>query len=123
WEQPDPTVQHSWLAGVQGDADPPGPTLFGGQVSIPYDGGHGTFVAGVARCMAPEGNMYVGDHFPYSGGGLEYVLVSKLEELISTQAPDLINLSAGTYTRGDLPPLAFTEFRSRHPGLTLVAAA
>jgi hypothetical protein len=122
WEQPSPDL-HPWLAGVQGVADPPGPTLAGGQLSIPYEGGHGTTVAGVARCAAPGAGVYVGNHFPYSGGTLEYMLASDLETLITDHHPDLINLSAGGYTRGDVPPLSFIEFRQRHPDITLVTAA
>jgi hypothetical protein len=122
WEQPSPDL-HPWLAGVGGVADPPGPTLAGGRLSIPYEGGHGTMVAGVARCMAPGAGVYVGNHFPYSGGTLEYMLARDLETLIADQSPDLINLSAGGYTRGDAPPLSFIEFRHRHPGVTLVTAA
>lgn len=122
WEQPAPDL-HPWLAGVAGVADPPGPTLAGGQLSIPYDGGHGTMVAGMARCTAPGAGVYVGSHFPYSGGTLEYMLARDLETLIADQSPDLINLSAGGYTHGDVPPLSFIEFRQRHPDVTLVTAA
>ena len=46
----------------------------GGELSIPYEGGHGTMVAGVARCTAPGAGVYVGNHFPFSGGTLEYML-------------------------------------------------
>ena len=122
WEQSS-SNPHPWLNGVQGKLDPPGPTLANGQPSIPYEGGHGTMVAGVARCTAPGARVYVGRHFPYSGGALEYELASELETLIDEQHPDLINLSAGGYTRGDAPPLSFTEFRRRHPDVTLVTAA
>ena len=122
WEQPSSNL-HPWLNGVEGKLDPPGPTLANGQPSIPYEGGHGTMVAGVARCTAPGARVYVGRHFPYSGGALEYELASELETLIDEQHPDLINLSAGGYTRGDAPPLSFTEFRQRHPDVTLVTAA
>ena len=122
WQQP-PANLHPWLAGVAGVPDPPGPALAGGQLTIPYEGGHGTMVAGMARCMAPGAGVYVGSHFPYSGGTLEYMLAMDLETLIAGQSPDLINLSAGGYTRGDVPPLAFTEFRRQHPDVTLVAAA
>jgi subtilisin family serine protease len=122
WQQP-PANLHPWLAGVAGVPDPPGPALAGGQLTIPYEGGHGTMVAGMARCTAPGAGVYVGSHFPYSGGTLEYMLAMDLETLIAGQSPDLINLSAGGYTRGDVPPLAFTEFRRRHPDVTLVAAA
>ena len=122
WQQP-PANLHPWLAGVVGVADPPGPALASGQLTIPYEGGHGTMVAGMARCMAPGANVYVGNHLPYSGGTLEYMLARDLEGLIAGQSPDLINLSAGGYTHGDLPPLSFIEFRRRHPDVTLVAAA
>ncbi len=117
---PDP---HPWLAGVRGVADPPGPTLASGQPRIPYDGGHGTMVAGVARGVAPGARVYVGRHFPYSGGAVETDLARDLETLINDEHPDLINLSAGGYTRGDAPPLSFLEFGQQHPDVTLVTAA
>ena len=124
WQRP---PDQPWLAGVDGADDPHGPTLAGGQPSIPYEGGHGTFVAGVARCAAPGARVYVGNHFPYAGGTVEYQLARDLETLIDDQHPDLINLSAGGYTRGDHPPLSFLEFhdrlRQRQLDLTLVAAA
>jgi hypothetical protein len=122
WEQPPPDL-HPWMTGVDGVPDPPGPTLAGGRLSIPYEGGHGTMVAGVARCAAPGAGVWVGNHFPYSGGTLEYMLARDLETLIADKSPALINLSAGGYTRGNVPPLSFIEFRQRHPGVTLVTAA
>jgi Subtilase family len=121
WE-PHPD-QPPWLVGVDGVPDRRGPVLADDQPSILYEGGHGTFVAGVARCAAPGARVYVGSHFPYSGGTLEHMLARDLEALIDEHHPDLINLSAGGYTRGDAPPLSFLEFRRRHPDVTLVAAA
>lgn len=122
WKQPSPHL-HPWLTGVDGVADQPGPALASGQLTIPYEGGHGTMVAGMARCTASGADVYVGNHFPYTGGTLEYMLARDLETLIADKSPDLINLSAGGYTRGDAPPLSFIEFRQRHPDVTLVAAA
>ncbi len=116
-------ARHPWLAGVTGETDPLGPVLPGGQRSIPQYAGHGTFVAGVASCMAPGATVYVNNHFSMSGGELEYVIIAKLEQLIQEFSPDVISLSAGTYTRKNWAPLAFSDFRRRHPEITLVAAA
>src|SRR5262249_50219175 len=44
--------QHPWLNGVGGEADLLGPVLPSGLQLIPAFAGHGTFIAGVARCVA-----------------------------------------------------------------------
>src|SRR6266508_1767586 len=46
-------TDHSWLGGVTGDLDP----VVNGQIES-YTG-HGTFIAGVARCMAPATEVFV----------------------------------------------------------------
>ena len=117
------TARCPWLAGVTGELDPLGPAQAGGLPRIPEYAGHGTFVAGVAKCMAPTATVYVNNHFSQSGGELEHVIIGKLEQLIEEQSPDVISLSAGTYTRNNWAPLAFSEFRRRHSDITLVAAA
>jgi subtilisin family serine protease len=116
-------ARYPWLAGVDGERDPLGPTQAGSLQGIPEYAGHGTFVAGVAKTMAPTAAVYVNDHFTLSGGVLEHVIIAKLEQLIEEQSPDVVSLSAGTYTRNNWAPLAFTEFRRRHSEITLVAAA
>ena len=121
--QPLDPAQYPWLAGVAGEPDPLGPVLPNGLQAIPEYAGHGTFVAGVARCMAPGADVYVNNHFALSGGEREDVIIRKLEELILNYEPDVVNLSAGTYTRRNWAPLSFFYFRQRHQDLTLVAAA
>jgi Subtilase family len=116
-------ARYPWLADVTGEPDLLGPTLPSGLPHIPEFTGHGTFVAGVARCMAPRATVYVNNHFDKSGGELEHVIIGKLEQLIQEQSPDVICLSAGTYTRNNWAPLAFSDFRRRHSDITLVAAA
>jgi hypothetical protein len=115
-------VGHPWLAGVTGDPDDLDPPGLSGLPRIPQFAGHGTFIAGVARCMAPRTEVFVNDHFTASGGELEYVIIEKLEQL-AKQSPDIINLSAGTYCRRNWTSLGFESFRQRHPEITLVAAA
>jgi hypothetical protein len=115
-------AQYPWLAGVTGELDPLGATAPSGLPRIPAFTGHGTFVAGVARTMAPGAKVFVNNHFAASGGELESVMVAKLEEL-AQKSPDIINLSAGTYTRNNWTALGFDAFHLRHPKITLVAAA
>jgi hypothetical protein len=127
-------ARYPWLEGVDGDrrADPlgrilprglPGIPDEGEWRSIPFEAGHGTFVAGVARSMAPRANVYVGNHFTVAGAALEYEVISGLDELIRDQSPHVINVPAGGYTRKDLPLLSFSDFGQRHADIPLVAAA
>jgi len=116
-------TDHLWLDGVRGDLDDLGPVLPGGRRLIPEYTGHGTFIAGVIRSMAPDTDLYVADHFPASGAWLEHEIVESLERLVTRFSPHLISLSAGTYTRNGWEPLSFALFHDRFPDLTLVAAA
>jgi hypothetical protein len=111
-----------WLAGVTGEPDRLPQPLPGKRQRIPAFAGHGTFVAGVARCLAPTARVLVTDHFTVSGAELESEMVRSLDEL-AVRTPELICLSAGTYTRGNWGSLGFNDFRRRWPNLTLVAAA
>lgn len=111
-----------WLGGVTGAVDPLGPQVAGGLYDIPKYCGHGTFVAGVARCEAPEAVVYVANEFSYGGGLLEWQVVQTLQGLLaSTPAPQVVNLSAGSYTRNNWLPLSFLGFDGG--GVTLVCAA
>ena len=110
-----------WLHGVHGDDEANGPDL------RPY-AGHGTFIAGVVRCVAPETKVFVqgfaigGLH---GGGVLESDLVHHLEKALDHD-PQVINLSAGCRTRMDLPSIALEKFHRkhlRHRDCVLVAAA
>jgi hypothetical protein len=122
WNPPSGTDPRTpWLQGVTGDDEANGPDL------RPY-AGHGTFIAGVVRCMAPETTIYVeGFAIGGLGGGgvLESDLVVQLEEAL-THDPQVINLSAGCRTRDDHPSIALEVFhrtRLRKRDCVLVAAA
>jgi subtilisin family serine protease len=113
-----------WLAGVTGEIEdaflpPPDGTI------RPY-AGHGTFIAGVVRTMAPKAEVVVKGVFTVAGATWESELVVKLDEALA-ESPDVISLSAGTRTRNDLSSLGFDVFYeerlSRVKGLLLVAAA
>jgi hypothetical protein len=111
---------HPWLAGVTGDFDP-----LTDPSHIPVYCGHGTFVAGVARCMAPACEVVVHNIFDVAGAALETRIVKALDAALG-RGPDIISLSAGGTSRKDIPLLGFEGFwrRYRHfKGTVLVAAA
>jgi subtilisin family serine protease len=129
-----PALPWSWLANnpaVTGDPEP-------NDIRDPGTGhlrayaGHGTFVAGVVRAMAPKCkvkvlNLLIDAQQP-GGGVLESQLVDDLYDALDGQElPHLINLSAGCPTRLDLPSLSFTAWRRdlevQHPDLDLVLVA
>jgi subtilisin family serine protease len=115
-------AQVPWLTGVTGEPDVLPPPLADGRQPIPAFAGHGTFIAGVVRCLAPEADVVVTDHLSVSGAELESEMVRKLDQLAATR-PEIICLSAGTYTRQNWTSLGFEEFRRRWPEVILVAAA
>jgi hypothetical protein len=117
-----PAPRARWLNGVDGELENP----FDPAGNIRPYAGHGTFIAGVVRCIAPAAEVYVKGVFTRAGATWESDLVPKLFEALDGGA-DIISLSAGTRTRGDLPSLGFEVFFEEVvngvKGLALVAAA
>ena len=122
WHPPAATDPRTpWLHGVDGDDENNGPDL------REY-AGHGTFIAGVVRCLAPDTGVFV-EGFAVNGVGgggiLESDMVVQLIEALDHK-PQVINLSAGCRTREDRPPLSFEVFWSHYlkrRDCVLVAAA
>jgi subtilisin family serine protease len=116
-------TRYSWLADVEGDDDPlvmVGPQ----QRRIAPFAGHGTFVAGVAKCMAPRAKIYVANNLYVSGMTTEFSIVRTIEQLIQRKpSPDIVNLSAGMYTRNDWTSLGFEGLRRRQGQFTLICSA
>jgi subtilisin family serine protease len=110
-----------WLAGVQGDTDPrdePNGTI------LPY-GGHGTFVAGVLRCMAPEAQVHVENVFDTAGSTLESEVAMRLNAAFGFGF-EIVHVTASCHTWKNVPPLAleaWLELLRPYKGVVCVAEA
>jgi Subtilase family len=88
--------QFPWLQGVGGETDPRlGPN---GKI-LPY-AGHGTFVAGVVRCMAPGATIYVANIFNRAGSALESHFVRRLNKAFGFGF-EILHVTASCLTRNN----------------------
>jgi subtilisin family serine protease len=116
-----------WIRGVEPDtrADIEDPDRIRQGFADPY-AGHGTFVAGVTRCLAPASHIVVEREIEVSGFVREASLIKQIHQALS-RSPDIISMSAGGYTRGNVPSLAFQvlweERLSQLGGVVFVSAA
>jgi subtilisin family serine protease len=121
----DAAETHPWLAGVSGDLDPLPPEDPPGTQPIPPYTGHGTFVAGVARCMAPAADIVVTDVFSTAGSELESNWIPRLEAALGLGV-DIFHLTIAAHSRHDFPLIAFREWLKHlreHSGAVCVVAA
>ena len=91
--------------------------------------GHGTFIAGVIKCRAPQARI---KHYSIGTGVAvsELVMVAAIIRALDddpAKPPHIINLSAGCHTRRDSGPKTFQQLwkdrLSTMPGTILIAAA
>jgi Subtilase family len=107
---------HNWLTNIAGQWEQP-------QVGI-YTG-HGTFVTGVLRALAPKCNVDVKALLIVAGAVVESDLAVDLLSAVQGDPP-VICMSAGTTTRGGFPPIvleAVCAELERRGKTVLVAAA
>jgi Subtilase family len=121
----DAAAGHPWLAGVRGDPDPLPPEDPPGTQPLPPYAGHGTFVAGVARCLAPAADVIVTNAFSTAGSELESNWIPRLEAALGLGV-DIFHLTIAAHSRHDFPLIAFREWLSHlreHGGAVCVVAA
>ena len=109
-----------WLAGVHGDPDP---RESNGTIR-PY-GGHGTFVAGVLRCMAPQAHVHVENVFDTAGSALESEVAMRLNAAFGFGF-EIVHITASCHTRKNVPPQAlegWLELLRPYKGVICVAEA
>ncbi|SCL29429.1 Subtilase family protein [Micromonospora rhizosphaerae] len=121
---PEAAVRSPWLAGVTGQPDPGVDTA---NHTLNEYAGHGTFIAGVVRGVAPRAEVHVRSVINFGGGVLESDLIQALDAVLVCDHPDVISMSAGTYAYDASGMLAFQAFHERrlshHKGVVLVVAA
>ncbi len=124
-------AETTWLdddvIGIEGDLDVVVKNDIGSYV------GHGTFVAGVIRCLAPATELEIEGVLKHAGAVYESDIAAELNEAMTDveegRLPSLISISAGTYTRNDAGLLAFEllarayRFGLEDDGPLVVAAA
>lgn len=124
WKQASRDPKAPWLAyGVDGDAEQINPAAI-----HPY-GGHGTFVAGVIRCQAPQAEVQVHGMLTKGGAIFESQLMQELDiACFGEDPPDIVSISGGTHTYNDQPlktfeHLAATKHLKNNPAAPLIVAA
>lgn len=116
WMQATQSPDTDWLAGVT-PADQDDVETVSSSAIHEY-AGHGTFVAGIIRCLAPRTAIEVEGALPNGGAVFESRLCEELHEALTDRSdPHLISISAGTHTRANLGLLGF-EILAENLGLT-----
>ena len=113
----DAGTDHSWLAGVRVENpasdyeayEPPTASHAAVPPIIPPYTGHGTFVAGVLRCMAPDADVIVAKVSLAAGSTLESRLVMRLTAALGL-APDIFHVTLACPSRLDVPLIGFREW-------------
>lgn len=116
-----------WLESDDVFADPSDEEQVSATAIHPY-AGHGTFVAGVISCLAPETRIEVEGALTKGGAIWESKIARQLDQALDDDHhPQLISISAGTQTYNDRPPLSFAmlgvKYRLAERDDVLVVAA
>jgi hypothetical protein len=85
------------------------------------EAGHGTFIAGIVLQLAPNATVELTKVLDSEGYGSE---VDIANAIVANAQADVINLSLGGYSDGDVPPLALANALAQlRPTTAVIAAA
>lgn len=111
--------QHPWLhlPDITGDLED--------HNDVGHYRGHGTFVCGVVRSMAPQTTIDVNGVLITLGAVVEADLAVELWKAATNDRPQVVSMSAGTTARDGYPPIALAVAVEKltSEGILLVAAA
>ncbi len=123
---PGAAASHTWLTGVRGTAEDPHTTDSSGETVLAPYAGHGTFGAGVLRCVAPKASVFVERAFDNTGADYETRLASSLEDALNRD-PDILVFTFTSATHLDQSLHTFDELYERRirgiKGLVVLAPA
>jgi subtilisin family serine protease len=123
---PNAATGHPWLAGVRGTVENPYTNDSNGDIVIAPYAGHGTFVAGVLRCVAPKASVFVERAFDIAGADYETKLASSLEHALDRD-PDIVVFTFTSATHLDQSLHTFDDLYERRirymKGLVVLAPA
>lgn len=116
WVEATNKMENDWLKGVT-PADAQDVEKINQSAMHEY-AGHGTFVAGIIRCLAPKSAVKVEGVLPDGGAVFESRICEELHEALSRDTdPQIVSISAGTHTRANLGLLGLEILAENH-GLT-----
>jgi hypothetical protein len=112
--------KHEWLSSVQAhansddiwDVEPDG--------YADNESGHGTFIAGLIRQIAPAAEVYVVKVLDSHGVGDDLAVAQAIAALPADV--DIVNLSLGGYTENDSAPLAIASVVKQRRSVVVAAA-
>jgi subtilisin family serine protease len=84
------------------------------------EAGHGTFIAGVINRLAPAALIKVRQVLLSDGWGDEMTIATAIADCLEA---DIVNLSLGAYTQGNLPPIGIETALRNIPRSSVVVAA
>jgi hypothetical protein len=121
-------LTESWLRGIRpapGDIDPLRvyePRANPGSDALDVGAGHGTFVTGVVRQVAPGTDIRVIRALDSDGVGTDIEVAQGIQRAVAEGAA-ILNLSFGGYTYKDEPPAAIDQAIGAVPGPVVIVAA